>query len=77
LTRTIKIKDEKHVPIMHGVDFIDRMDALVNEFPILTQDDVKEFWGEFRYSVYETYRNSYNWIAFYNIITDIIEEYDK
>jgi hypothetical protein len=66
--------NKKHVPIMHNIDFIDKMDALVREFPLLSQNDVKEFWNKYRYQVYEAYTDSAKWIMFYNMITDIVEK---
>ena len=56
------------LPLLHNIQFIRRMDALVEEFPILTQDDVREFWREFKYQVYESYRDAGNWREFKSVM---------
>ena len=60
--------------IRWGFQFIRRMDALIEEFPSLTQEDVKNFWNEFRTEVEEAYDKSHQWDAFREIIADIVEE---
>ena len=59
-------------------EFVRRMDAFFREYK-MWDDPVKElepFWKEFREQVISAYRDSAKWIAFYNTITDIIDEYE-
>jgi len=56
------------------IEFIRRMNALVEEFKLLSQDDVRKFWREFKPRVYEDYCKARKWDQFQNLIEDIIEE---
>jgi len=37
--------------------------------------ELKEFWDEYRKLIIQVYKDSDKWINFYNLITDIIDEY--
>ena len=63
-------------------EFVKRMDAFF-DYPYyiqegkLRQGELKEFWEEFRGQIKEAYSDSDKWVSFYNIITGVIDEYDK
>ena len=61
------------IPILHNIEFLDRMDALVRGFSLLTQEDIEKFWREFKYQVYESYRDASYWRDFKSVIELIVE----
>ena len=60
------------LPLLHNVRFIDRLDAFFREYKAYDDPikDLEEFWKEYKYEIYEVYRDAKNWRDF----KDIIEE---
>ena len=63
------------LPIFHNIRFIDRLDAFLHECrgyddPI---KDLEDFWKEYKYEVYEAYRDAKNWRDFKDIIWEARE----
>ena len=59
-------------------DFVRRMDAFFTSYKMY-DDPIKElkaFWDEHRKQVIGVYRDSDRWINFYNIVADVIDEYN-
>ena len=63
---------DKEIPIFHNIEFVRRMDALVEEFPHLEQSHVRSFWEAYKHQVYEAYRDASDWRRFKELIEDII-----
>ena len=60
------------LPIFHNIRFIDRFDAFFVEYKAYDDPikDLEEFWKEYKYEIYEAYRDAKYWRDF----KDIIEE---
>lgn len=67
---------KKEIPLWAewNIPFITKMNYLVQELPILSDDDVKDFWEEWKYTVYEAFRDADYWRDFKATIEIILEE---
>ena len=57
-----------------NIEFVRRMNALVDELPILTQDDVRTFWEEFKPIVIQAFSDASDWRTFKELVLTVVDE---
>jgi len=66
---------KREIPLFYYNPFIDRMDAFFREYKMF-DDPIKElegFWKEFKFQVYEAYRDADNWHKFKEVIEILLD----
>ena len=58
------------LPLLHNIQFINRFDAFFREYKAYDKpiEDLEEFWKEYKYEIYEAYRDASYWRDFLGII---------